>query len=169
MPLPGGTSNQRSAWPKGWQNVKLAWCSTTLGVQMSLSGGMSELTSTGHKLVPLIASRCCYHGGTSYLRSAWPKGWPNVKLTWCGISLGHQMPLPGGMSELRSTGPKLVALLAMRYLYWGYIWLKYKMDIWKFEHTLCFMLCFTEIFSTKEQSAGALQTNMQYWEPSEWK
>ena len=26
-------------------------------------------------------------------RSTWPRCWPNVKLTWCSTSLGHQMPL----------------------------------------------------------------------------
>ena len=31
IPLPGGTSDWRSAWPKGWPNVKLTWCSTALG------------------------------------------------------------------------------------------------------------------------------------------
>ena len=58
--------------------------------------------------------------GYILLKSAWPKGWPNVKLTWDA-----------------STG--------------GSIWLKCKKDIWKFEQTLHFMLCFTEIFSTKDQ------------------
>ena len=33
--------------------------------------------------------------GMSDQRSAWPKGWPLVKLTWCSTILGHQMPLPG--------------------------------------------------------------------------
>ena len=29
-------------------------------------------------------------------RSAWPKHWPNVKVTWHSTALGHQMPLPWG-------------------------------------------------------------------------
>ena len=68
-------------------------------------------------------------GGTSDWMSACPKGWPNVKLpdvvpllatrclyreyiwaqvNWTYIStiLGHQMPLPGGMSNWRSAWPK---------------------------------------------------------------
>ena len=32
------------------------------------------------------------------------------------------MPLLGGTSELRSTTPNWVPILAIRYLYWGYIW-----------------------------------------------
>ena len=90
-------------------------------------------------------------GGTSNQRSVWPKGWPNIKLTWCSTTLGHEMYLPGGTSELRSTGPNLIPLLTMRCLYWGYMWLKCKKDIWKFEHTWGFGSCFTEDFSMKDQ------------------
>ena len=165
--------------------------------------------SRWHYVVPLLATRCLYQGGTSDQRSAWSQGWPNVKLTWCSAILGHQMPLPGGMSELRSTRPNLVPLLATRCLYqgvhltkgqpdpkadqmsswpdvvlflatrclyWGYVWPQVSLtqrsdknvnlsqsfiyggsiwleckNIWNFEHTLRFMLCFTEVFSTKFQ------------------
>ena len=58
-------------------------------------------------------------GHMSYQRSVWPKGWPNVKLTRCSTICGHQMPLPGGTSELRSTRSNLVPLLATRCLYQG--------------------------------------------------
>ena len=54
---------------------------------------------------------------TSDWRSAWPKGWPNFKLTWGSTTCGHYMPLLGDMSEPRSTGPKLVPFLATRCLY----------------------------------------------------
>ena len=32
-------------------------------------------------------------------RSAWPKHWPNVKVTWCTTAHGHQMPLPIGLNS----------------------------------------------------------------------
>ena len=43
--------------------------------------------------------------------------WAQVNWTQVCTTLDHQMPLPGGTSELRSTGPKLVPLLATRCLY----------------------------------------------------
>ena len=45
-------------------------------------------------VILLFATRCLYWG-MSHWRSAWPKGWPNVKMTWCSTILGHQMPLLG--------------------------------------------------------------------------
>ena len=35
-----------------------------------------------------------------------PKDDQNVKITWCSTILGHQMPLPGGMSDWMSAWPK---------------------------------------------------------------
>ena len=59
--------------------------------------------------------------------SAWPKGWPNVKMTWCSTIFGHQMPLPGGVyltqchpdwkDNQMSRWPDIVLLLATRCLY----------------------------------------------------
>ena len=128
--------------------------------------GTSEHRSARHTFVPVLATRCLYWGCTSDLRStvhilvpggisdhrlAWPKGWPNVKLTWHSTTLGHQMPLlgvqlssgqpditlyqswpldsslgGGGTSELRWTGHNLAPLLATRCLNGdrGYIWPK---------------------------------------------
>ena len=45
-------------------------------------------------VVSLLATRCLYPAGTSDQRSAWPKGWQNVKLTqsviyWRGLSDLH--------------------------------------------------------------------------------
>ena len=83
--------------------------------------GTSELRSTRCKLVPLLATRCST--GWYIWRSAWPKDWPNIKLTWqyhswppdattrgyiwaqvnwthVGTALGHQIPLPRGTCDL---------------------------------------------------------------------
>ena len=93
----------------------------------------------------------CLYGGGRYVwaqihqselttrRSAWPKCWLNVKLTWCSISLGHQMPLlrgrgyvwpeirlslqwegqPDPNADQMSRWPDVVVLLATRCLYSG--------------------------------------------------
>ena len=47
--------------------------------------------------------------------------WSEVNGTQVITTIAHQMPLCGGTSELRSTGPNLVPLLATRCLclYWG--------------------------------------------------
>ena len=74
----GGTSDWRSAWPKGWLNV-----------------------------VSLLATRWFYQGGMSDQKSAWSKGWPNVKLTWCSTTLGHQMPLSWGCLTKGQPDPKI--------------------------------------------------------------
>ena len=40
-------------------------------------------------------------GGMSDWMSAWPKGSPNVKLTWCSTAPGHQMPPGGGVKTIK--------------------------------------------------------------------
>ena len=55
---------------KCWPNVKLMLYSVTPGTR-------------------------CFYWGMSDWMSAWPKGLPNVKMTWCSTALGHQMPLLG--------------------------------------------------------------------------
>ena len=54
-----------------------------------------ELRSTGPKLLPLLQWDASTRGVTSDWRSAWPKGLPNVKLTWHSTTLGQWMPLLG--------------------------------------------------------------------------
>ena len=92
------------------------------------TGGMSELRSTGPKSVPLPATRCCwqvclssgqpdlsqYH--SSQLEGECPRSGQ------LDPSQYHSWPLDatGGMSELRSTWPKSVPLLATRCC-WGYV------------------------------------------------
>ena len=50
---------------------------------------------------------------TSDWMSAWPKGSPNVKVTWCSTALGHQMPLLGvGLKPLKWNGTYAAVLLA---------------------------------------------------------
>ena len=144
---PDPKDDQMPSWP----DVVLL-----LGIRCLYLGSTSELRSTGHNLVPLLATRCLYQGWVcmSDQRSAWSKGRPNVKLTWCSNMFGHQMPLPWGY-----IWPKVS--LAQRYdknvnltqslIYGGSIQLKCKKDIWKFEHTLGVRSCFTEVFSTKDQ------------------
>ena len=121
-------------------------------------------------IVLLLATRCSM-GGTSDWISAWLKGLPNVKLTWCSTALGHYMPLQGvggGMSDWRSAWPKgspnvkltwcSVAVGHQMSLPGGYIWLKCKKDIWKFEHA--FISCFASqrcFFFTKDQWKQTVQ------------
>ena len=58
-------SRESIADNRTWAQVNWTYVSTSLGHQMPLLGDMS------------------------YWRSAWPKGWPNVKLTWHSTALGH--------------------------------------------------------------------------------
>ena len=87
---------------------------------MPLPGGTSDLSSTRPSLVPLLATRCLYQGVhltsgqadptlyQSWLLDASPVGYisAQVKQTQLSTTLDHEMPLPGGTSELRSTRPK---------------------------------------------------------------
>ena len=132
-----------SAWPKGSPNVKLTWQYCSWPPDASTSGicltegqpdPKAHQMSSRLDIVLLLATRCLYLGDMSDWRSAWPKGSPNIKLAWCSTALGHQMPLPRGTSD------------------------ECKKDIWKFEHTLHFMLCFTEVFSMKDQQDTLLVT-----------
>ena len=74
-------ADQISSWPHivPLLTIRCLYC----GVH--LSGGQSDQEadqiSSWHYVVPLLTTRCLYQGGTSDWRSAWPKGWPNVKLT----------------------------------------------------------------------------------------
>ena len=108
----------KSAWPKGWPNVKLTWCCTTLGHQMPLLEGMSELRSTGPKLVIFVATRCLYQG--VHLTEGQPDPKANQMSSWSDVvALLATGCLYGGISELRSTGSKLVIFVATRCLYQG--------------------------------------------------
>ena len=62
---------------------------------MTVLGSMSELRSTGHNWVPLLATRCLYQG------ECLTKGQPDPK------------------AENMSNWPDIVLLLATRCLYWG--------------------------------------------------
>ena len=87
---------------------------------MPLPGGTSDLSSTGPNLAPLLATRCLYQGvhlGSdqpdptkyhSWLLDASTVGCisAQVNQTQLSTTLDHEMPLPGGTSELRSTRPK---------------------------------------------------------------
>ena len=82
-------------------------------------------------VVPLLATRClylCLSSGqldpTQY--HSWPLDastggyiWAQVTRTQVSTSPWSLDALLGGISEIRSTGPKLVPLLATRCLYWG--------------------------------------------------
>ena len=79
-------------------------------------------------------------------RLAWPKGWPNVELTWAAStsqpgltqcwSWAWDASTVGDTYELRSTGPNSVLVLAMTclcqggYIWAGYIWLQ--MSTWPY-------------------------------------
>ena len=56
----------------------------------------------------------CWHQIYPHInRSIRPKGWPNVKLTWCSTTLGHKMPVLGwGWGTEGHRG----------WWRWGYIW-----------------------------------------------
>ena len=47
----------------------------------------ADKMSSWPEAVPPLTARCLYQGGTSDQRSAWPKGWQNVKLTWSSTTL----------------------------------------------------------------------------------
>ena len=108
---------------------------TGVGVSRRLTGGVGGYTSK----MKMVYCKVLFKTQDSLLNTEDNRTWAQVNAsTW-------------GTSDLMSTRPKLVPLLATRFLDWGSIWPKCKKDIWKFEHTLHFMLCFTEVFSTKDQ------------------
>ena len=112
MSILGGTPNWRSAWPKGWPNVNLTLCSISWSLDAS-TGGTSELRSTRPKLVPFLATRCLYWGYI-WLKVSLTQSWP-----YAVPLLANRCLLHGGISELRSTKPKLVPFLATRCFYQG--------------------------------------------------
>ena len=94
-----------------------------LGVHLTkgLPDPKADQMSSWPDVVPLLATRCCYQGVHLSKGQPDPKIWQKMS-TW-----------PKASSVGRS------------------IWLKCKKDIWKLEHTLHFMLYFTEVFSMKDQ------------------
>ena len=78
------------------------------------------------------------------------------------------MPLHRGISELRSTRPKLVPFLATRCLYWGYIWLKVSLtQSWPYAVPLLANRCFLhggifELRSTRPKIVPFLATRCFY-------
>ena len=120
MPLPGGTSDQRSAWPKGWQNVKVTWYSTALGCQMPLPGGTSELRLTGPNAVPLLATRCLYWGvclSSGQPDANWFHSCPLEASTGEGVHLTKDQSDP--KADKMSSWSDIVPLFATRCLYHG--------------------------------------------------
>ena len=78
--------------------------------------------------------------------------WPKVSLTQ-NVTKCQPDPKPdgGGMSDQRSAWPEDLTKCQpdlKPYLFWVLL-TKWKKDIWKFEHTLHFRSCFTEVFSMK--------------------
>ena len=82
-------------WRYVWAQVNWTYVSSILGHQMPLPGGTSDWMSARPNsnqmsrwpdVVPLLLTRCLYRGVV--WMSAWPKGWPNVKLTCCSTTLG---------------------------------------------------------------------------------
>ena len=125
MSLPGGMSDQRSAWPKVWPNVNLT--------QSLILGGYIwpkvSLTQSLTKFQPDLKPH--------------PEGyvWPNVNLTWSCITLGHKMSLPGGTSDPRSAWPEVWQNVDLtQSLILGVHLTKCRKVSWKFEHTMSFKI-----------------------------
>ena len=111
MPPLGGTSGLRSTRPNLVPLLATRW---------PLLWGTSQLRSTRPNLVPLLATRCLYQGvhlGSdqpdpisyqSWLLNASTVGYisAQVNQTQLSTSFDHEIPIPGGTSELRSTRPK---------------------------------------------------------------
>ena len=73
-----------------------------------------------------------------------------IRCLYWGVHLGSDVL--GTSENLKmSSWPDVVLLLTTRCLYHGGTSIRSTGYIWKFEHTLHFMLCFTEVFSTKDQ------------------
>ena len=93
MPLPGGdTSDQMSSWPDilpllATKCLYQGYIWPKVGLTQRMT--KCQLDLTYYHSWPLNAST----RGTSDQKSVWPKGWPNVNLTWHITNLGHQMPL----------------------------------------------------------------------------
>ena len=107
-------------------------------------GGTSDQRSTWQSHITL-GHKMSLPGGTSDPRSTWPEVWWNVNLTWSLILRGT--------SDQRSTWPEDLTKMStwQEDFSWGVHLTKCRKVIWKFEHTLHFRSCFTEVFSTKDQ------------------
>ena len=93
-------------WGYIWAQVNHTQLSTNLGHYMPLLGvhlttgqpdPMAAQMLNWAEEVPFLATRCQHWG---YI-------WAQVNQTLFCTTLGHQIPVPGGTSELRSTGPNV--------------------------------------------------------------
>ena len=118
--------------PKIWQKCQPDPKSHLWGVHLTKGQPYpkADQMSSWPEVVPLLATRCLYQG---------------LGYVWWKVSLTQR-------SEKMSTWPKVSSR--------GSICLKCKKDIWKIEHTLRFMVCFAEVFSTKDQQ----ETNYKWQE-----
>ena len=150
-----------------WPNVNLTWSLSWGGVHLTI--GQPDLKTWQPDLKPHL------QGGTSDQGWAWPKDLTKIS-TWSKASpmVGVQGCLTKGEPDLeiwQKCHPDLKPHLQQRYIWPRSAWpkdltkmstwpitspmgvhlTKCKKDIWKFEHTLLFQCCFTEVFSTKDQ------------------
>ena len=82
---------------------------------MPLPGGTSELCSTRPNLIPLLATRCLYQGRVHLKTKESLLQTEDVLFT----TKDGLLKTEDKRNELRSSGPKLLPLLAIRCLYWG--------------------------------------------------
>ena len=121
----------------------------------------ADQMSSWPTVVPLLTTRCLYKGvcltkGQPDWKADQMSSWPAVVplLTTRCLYLGFVWPKVSLTKDLRKN-VNLTKTSSME----GSIWLKCKKDIWKFEHTLHFRSCFTEVFSMKDQKEICLQNN----------
>ena len=136
---PDPKSDQMSTWPKA-----SSW------------GDMSDEMLTWSEVISHLDTRCLCLG------EIWPKVSLTRSLTKCQPD---PKPDPGGDIWPKSTWPKDLTKMST----WpeassagGAHLTKCRNVIWKFEHTLHFRSCFTEVFSTKDQHDTKYQVMQLY-------
>ena len=78
----------------------------------------------------------CWHEMYPHIHmSTLPTCWPNVKLMFCSVTLGHQMPLPGSIGGMSDDRPVWSTSWLYGKLTWdattgGYVWWQASLTHW---------------------------------------
>ena len=89
---PSFTQLKMYSWKQRWYIANWTYSSKQKMVYWKLKTIAKELFNCNN--IYIHSWSWNYHGCWNQIyphinRSTWPKGWPNVKLTWCSTALGH--------------------------------------------------------------------------------
>ena len=85
----GGVVGVRGHWGLHMTNEDGLLQSSLENARQSIADNKTWAQVNGAQVWTTLGHEMPLQGCTSDLRSVWPKGWPNVKLTWCSTDLGQ--------------------------------------------------------------------------------